>query len=317
MKMLKPLVSIVVLNYNGVNYLKKTIPKLLSLDYPNYEIIVVDNYSTDRSKKFLKKFKKIMLIENRENLGYSKGKNLGARIAQGKYLFLLDNDILINDPYIIKNLLYFYEHNRDSIISIPLKDSDKQKVTYYGGYFGRLFEPRAKNNLNPILKGLSGYPNGGAIFTSSKIWTELGGFDESQPFNLDDRDLGIRAYLFGYRVVLFNNYLEHLGYQHKFNLKYWSWKYRYYYSGNMRIILKNLIWYNSIRYSILFTLYTILKTFKQTLGRRSLLPLISFIHSFYLFIRYLPDTIRQRNIIQSKRVIKNDLFLKIKNGVEC
>ena len=90
-----PKISVVMLNYNGLNYLKKTMPPILKLDYPNYEFIIVDNGSTDGSKEFIKKFRKIRLIENHKNLGYSKGKNIGVKHAKGDYVLLLDNDILI------------------------------------------------------------------------------------------------------------------------------------------------------------------------------------------------------------------------------
>jgi len=78
-----PLVSIVMLNFNGQKYLKQTIPSMLNSDYPNCEFIVIDNNSTDSSVEFIKKFKRIKLIQNKENCGYSKGKNIGVKNARG------------------------------------------------------------------------------------------------------------------------------------------------------------------------------------------------------------------------------------------
>src|SRR3989344_1917843 len=106
-----PLISVVMLNYNGLKYLKKTIPPILKLDYPNYEFIIVDNGSTDGSIEFIKKFKKIKLIENKENLGYGKGKNIGVKEANGEYILLLDNDIIIREKTIIKNLIKYNNKN--------------------------------------------------------------------------------------------------------------------------------------------------------------------------------------------------------------
>jgi len=104
-----PLISIVVLNFNGLNYLKKTIKPLLSLNYPNYEIVLVDNGSTDESINFIKKFKKIKIIENKKNLGFSMGKNLGIKNTRGKYIFSIDNDIVINiNKNDIEKLIKFY-----------------------------------------------------------------------------------------------------------------------------------------------------------------------------------------------------------------
>ena len=95
MKNKTPLISVVMLNYNGLKYLKRTIHPILKLNYPTFEFIIVDNGSTDGSIEFIKKFKRIKLIENGENLGYSKGKNIGVKHAKGEYVLLLDNDILL------------------------------------------------------------------------------------------------------------------------------------------------------------------------------------------------------------------------------
>ena len=103
-----PLVSVVMLNYNGLKYLKETIPPILELDYPNYEFIIVDNGSTDGSIEFINEFEKIRLIENGENLGYSNGKNIGVWEAKGEYILSLDNDILI-----LNKMFIFINHKRE------------------------------------------------------------------------------------------------------------------------------------------------------------------------------------------------------------
>ena len=87
-----PLISIVILNYNGLNYLKKTIPPILDLDYHNYEIVVVDNGSDDESIDFLRNHKRIRLIENKVNYGYSKGKNIGVKNAKYDYICFMDDE---------------------------------------------------------------------------------------------------------------------------------------------------------------------------------------------------------------------------------
>ena len=92
-----PKISVVMLNYNGLKYIKKTIPSILKLSYSNFELIVVDNGSTDGSIDFLKKNKEVLLIDNRENLGYSVGKNIGIKHAHGEFIFLIDGDILIEN----------------------------------------------------------------------------------------------------------------------------------------------------------------------------------------------------------------------------
>ena len=74
----QPLISIIILNYNSGELLLDCVESVFSSNYQNFEVIVVDNASTDNSHKICKKnFKKIKLIENVENLGYCEGNNIG------------------------------------------------------------------------------------------------------------------------------------------------------------------------------------------------------------------------------------------------
>src|SRR5260221_7257664 len=106
-----PLITIVILNYNGEKYLQITLPQLSKLTYPNIEIIIVDNGSKDRSIIFLEQQENITLIKNSTNLGYSAGKNQGIKAAKGEYVFLLDEDIFIDDLDLLQILLENYKAN--------------------------------------------------------------------------------------------------------------------------------------------------------------------------------------------------------------
>lgn len=309
------LVSVVVLNYNGIKYLKKTVKPILDLNYSNFEFIIVDNGSTDGSLEFIKSFKDIKLIEVGSNLGYSKGKNIGMKYAKGKYVLLLDNDILITNLNLINELICFQNKHKNCIISVPLKNLSQSKIDYLGGYYSRFYFCR--DHFKEIFKfqkpHLVGYPNGGAFFIQLEIWNNLGGFDESQPFNIDDKDIGIRAYLYGYGVIINSNIvLKHIGYVHRDNLYSWSWKYQYYFSGYLRIIIKNCNWKNILITSIGFTFYTVIKTLKHSITKKSLLPIKAFSKSIFIFVSNLSDTLNQRRIIQSRRIIKEDIFFNIK-----
>ena len=102
---MEELVSIVILNWNGLKDTKECLESLKDIDYPNCEIIVVDNGSTDGSCEFLKaNFPYVRLIENETNLGVPEGNNCGIREARGKYVLLLNNDVVV-DRYFLKELV--------------------------------------------------------------------------------------------------------------------------------------------------------------------------------------------------------------------
>jgi hypothetical protein len=97
-----PIVSVIVLNYNGLRYLraglKECLDSVIDCSYPRKEIIFVDNGSEDGSVAFVKEHYdgKITLIENSRNLGFSEGFNTGMRASNGEYFALLSNDMVVD-----------------------------------------------------------------------------------------------------------------------------------------------------------------------------------------------------------------------------
>ena len=90
------LVSIIIPHYNGKELLYNCINSIYqNIEIDDFEIIVVDNGSTDDSVQNIKQlFSKVVIIHNQNNVGYSGGCNIGAKNAQGKYLLFLNNELL-------------------------------------------------------------------------------------------------------------------------------------------------------------------------------------------------------------------------------
>lgn len=318
--MKEPLISIGILNYNGLKYLKKTIPPILKLNYPNYEIIVVDNNSTDGSIKYLRKFKKIRVIKNKENLGYSKGKNICVKNCKGKYVLLLDGDILIKEKdYLEKILKEYNKLTKIAFLSPLMIDKNKNDTKYYGIYYSfyGMNVHRRLVNYNKILKSKEkikiGSFNGGAVFFKKNFWEILGGYDESQPIMLDDFDISAKAYIKGYKNYLYNKMLVvHLGKERDSNKKYFAWKFKYYFSGISAMIFKDYNIKNLILRFPIFVATSVLMSFAITFKKKNIYIIPSFIYSYIFFLSNINKILKQRKKIQSKRVIKEDIFLKIK-----
>lgn len=93
-----PLVSVVIVNWNGERIIKKSIASILEQKYKNIEVIVVDNNSSDRSRRAIRSFKsKVHLVESNENLGFAGGNNLGVSYARGKYVLLFNSDAIATE----------------------------------------------------------------------------------------------------------------------------------------------------------------------------------------------------------------------------
>lgn len=232
----EPLVSIIILNRNGLDNLKclfKDFDK--KTNYSNYEIIVVDNASCDESVEYLYSLKKdlpITVIENNENVSFSKGNNDAAKIAKGKYLVLLNNDI--EPTYGWLNELVGIAENNENIGSVGAKlifpyytDIDNQPKSFsiqHGGvkfkeeitpYIYGPFHEDMFNTLifsNKLNKPREVIANTAACLLIPKtIYEELGGLDEKYVYGYEDVDFAFKLYEKGYKsfynpqALLFHN----------------------------------------------------------------------------------------------------------------
>ncbi|MEQ8821115.1 MAG: glycosyltransferase family 2 protein [Sumerlaeia bacterium] len=249
----RPLVSIVVLNWNGLGRLKRCLPSLLAIEYPNLEFVVVDNGSTDGSLEYLRETSdgtghSFHLEALAENLGYSKGKNHGASLCRGKYIWLLDNDIEA-DPGAVTRLVDHMEAHEAVWASMPLlyDGTERDRVFNSGGKFtpyGISFRGNANlrsRTLDPATEAVPiSYPAGGVLFVRRDWWERSGAFDPMARLYLDDYDFGARTWVAGGEVHLVltartyhhedapNDYMER-----------GDWKWREEFRGGAMFLIKN------------------------------------------------------------------------------
>jgi len=94
--MQQPLISVIILNWNGRKVVEACLNSVLKQTYKNLEVIVVDNASSDGSREFInEKFPGIKLIANKENLGFDGGNNVGLKLAKGEFMMMLNNDTVL------------------------------------------------------------------------------------------------------------------------------------------------------------------------------------------------------------------------------
>jgi len=110
------LVSIVVLNWNGLEDTKQCLASLRALRYPHIEIIIVDNGSTDGSKEFLSKETGIVYIDLDKNYGFTGGHVRGYAAAKGRYLAIINNDLVLDKDWIDASLRCMHAHERVAVV---------------------------------------------------------------------------------------------------------------------------------------------------------------------------------------------------------
>ena len=200
-----PLVSIIILNYNAGKLIEECVDSIYQSNYKNFEIILVDNNSKDESHvKCKEKFPLINLISNKENLGYCEGNNVGIRVANGKFVIILNPDTIV-EPNWINELLRGYERFGDGIYQPKFLTIDNESILQSTGNMIQLFgfgysrnkgdkDENQSNNIENI-----NYASGTCLFTTKEIFTQLGFFDSFLFAYHDDLDLCWRASMQGIR----------------------------------------------------------------------------------------------------------------------
>ena len=206
-----PLVSIIILNYNAGELLINCVESVFQTKYTNFEVILVDNVSSDNSHiKCKKKFEKIQLIENEENFGYCEGNNIGIRNADGEFIVILNPDTIVKDSW-LDELILAYNQNGDGlyqpkILSLYEKNvlqSTGNMIHLFGFGFARDKGIKDSNQFKKVEK--IGYASGTCLFTSSKILKKIGLLDSFLFLYHDDLDLGWRAAQLGIKSYFVPN----------------------------------------------------------------------------------------------------------------
>ena len=202
--------SIVVLNYNAGNLLLDCIESIYKTLAHKFEVIVVDNVSTDNShKKCKERFPQIRLIENNENLGYCEGNNVGIRNASGEFIVILNPDTIVEPKWLDELMKAFLEFGDGIYQPKILATTDHNlilstgnMIQLFGFGFSRGREEKDSNQYDND-QNIS-YASGACLFTSLKIMKSLSGFDSFLFAYHDDLDLCWRASLQG-----INSYYVH------------------------------------------------------------------------------------------------------------
>lgn len=148
----QPKISIVIVNWNVAPSLVACLESVSNTDYPNLEVVVIDNASTDGSIKLINSFKslEISLIKNSVNVGFPKAINQGLRKSTGDYILLLNPDARIPKNFFIEAIGFFDTHPSAALMGPKLLNSD-------GSPQGSVFrEPSISSTIQEFWLGKKG-----------------------------------------------------------------------------------------------------------------------------------------------------------------
>lgn len=208
------MISVIIANFNGEKFLERCLRSVLSEGEKPFEMIVVDDASTDGSVALLKKKfgqeKNLKIIALKSNVGPAKTRNIGIRESSGKYLFFLDNDTKIKPGWFDETIHFFDTHKKAGLVQVKILamgttcfDSAGELINPLGFLVERARSAEDKGQFDqadPIF----GLKTAGAT-VRREVLEQIKGFDEDYHIYWEDTDFAWRTWLAGYQVLFAPN----------------------------------------------------------------------------------------------------------------
>jgi len=261
----KPLVSVVVPTFNSERFLERCLRSVREQTYPNVEVIVVDNYSRDKTREIAKKYADLVLLKDGER---SAQVNFGVRYARGKYVYRVDSDFVL-EPTVIEEAVRKCE--LEGFDAVCVHNTSDPTVSFWARVRKLERDCYADDELNVAAR-----------FFRKDVFEAVGGFDENLVAG-EDYDIHNRLLEFGFRIGRIKAREIHIG-EPKTLLE--IAKKHYYYGKTLRNFLKKnkrrgikqlspvrpsfiRNWKNFARYPILtfgFIIYQLTKYISAAIG---------------------------------------------------
>jgi hypothetical protein len=224
-----PKVNIVVLNYNGKDCLRQCLTSLFCLDYPNLEVVVVDNASDDGSLEAARlDFSRVTYIKNEQNLGFSAGNNVGIKYSLEKmadFVLLLNNDTEVEKAFLTKLVNRALSNSNIGIFSPLIFFRETEQAWFSGGRIDWL-RMKSLHNKESLKQDFSDtdFISGCAMLVRKEVFAKIGLLDEDFFLYWEDADFSVRAKRAGFGLlVVADSVIRHFekSEKNKKNKTYW------------------------------------------------------------------------------------------------
>jgi len=315
----KTVVSIIIVNRNGKQFLKPCLDSVAKIKQPSFELIIVDNGSSDGSKQLVKNFiqrQGVMrrAIFNATNLGFCHANNQGAGLARGDYLLFLNNDTEVPTDLAEKLVNKLRQDKTIGIIQpkILLKDEPGNLDSVGGfltwtGFLNHLgIHEKDRGQYDKEFPVLS--PKGACMMIPRRLFNRVGGFDEDFFAYFEETDLAWRVWLAGKRVLYFpESSILHLMGRTTRQLEFDFIQFHSY-KNRIASLIKNVATRSLWRVVVHMLIVLSLATFYILIGKFRVAKPIW--RSLGWNVKHLGTTIKKRRSIQITRKV-NDSFLKL------
>lgn len=320
-----PLVSVIIVNWNGGKIFNACLKSLSKISYSQWELIVVDNGSNDGSESLIEKYNPPQgchLIKNRQNVGFALANNQGSKIAKGKYLLLLNNDTKVRVDFLSK-LVGRIEMDQYLAVVQPkiclmdnpgFLDNAGSFFTKIGFLYHWGFMKKDGNEFKKEREIFSA--KGACMLVRKSVIDKVGLFDNDFKSYFEESDFCWRVWLLGYKVLFYPQakIYHKLGFTIRrldvLNLNY------HYYKNRICSLIKNLGQENLLPVlSVhIFLSLGIMAVFLLQFYPRSAFLVIK---ALWWNIVYLPETLSKRKKIQNlRKATDKEIFARVSFGVK-
>lgn len=313
------LVSVIILNYNGARHLIECVESISNTAICKYEIILIDNNSSDNSHIACKeKFPEIILIQNKENIGMA-ARNMGLQKANGNFIVFLDSDTVVQNDWLV-SLVKSYQKNGEGLYQPKLLEKTRPQIISSGGNMINIFGlanilHRGEQDVGQCDDFLHvSYTSGACTFSSSETMKKIGPVDDIFFAYHDDVDYGWRALLLGIR-----SYYEPTSVVYHYGSQTLEWSSKKFFLLERNRIICLLTLYSRNTYLKIFPLLILVEigVFFFCVGKGFA---ITKLRSYFALIKIRKKIhekrirVEQTKIISDKAVIKNfvdDFYLPL------
>jgi len=310
-----PSVDIIICSYNDKKLTVKCIDSLQTLSYPNFQIILVDDCSTDDSVNFFRgKYPTITIVKNKKNLGPAKTRNVGIEVSKAKYVVTMDNDAILSQNWLTK-MITIMESDKEigqAVGKILFADNFKKIAAAGGsmrfrgkGYdigFGELDADRKYNKIRCVL-----YACTASSIIRRKALNKVGGFCSLYYHGYEDTDLSLLLNIAGYKVMYYPKIISYHELSQTVNQTIGKKRVYYWIRNRLLLMLRNYEFKSLIMYlpsNVRFTLSDCCSHPER---------IIPALLGWLWIIFYLPNIIKQRRKINRFRKVKDNQLHQLFN----
>jgi GT2 family glycosyltransferase len=307
-----PLVSIIIVNYNGEKFLKSLFQSLFNQTFISFEVIVVDNASIDNSVKVIEEILsiskiRIKLVRNNRNAGFCISNNQGLRLARGLYIVFLNNDTLVS-PTWLQELIDTVESKDKPAAAVSRIVNEGSNLADYGTYYDLYGASLEKTTFSDDIFF---YGCGASLLIRKDVLEKIGRLDEELFMYQDDPDLCWRIRLLNQKIVCSNNsicyHLKSSPTIAEANLRMSVWEFYYAHSRNrIRILLKNYAYKNLFKRLPLVVALVQMRALLLAVVNRNPNYLTAGLKGLIWNGRMLSSTLKERYKLQSIRLVDDE-----------